>query len=628
MKTMAKTKTIRTHELLGGKYKVEGCIATGGMGKIYRALQGDLERPVAVKIIDMDQMTSSMEARFNREMKTLTNLQVPNVITIYDYDKFHGHDFYVMPLLQGGTLKQRIEICAHENRQLPSLGEVNQRLQLLAQALQLVHNQAIIHRDIKPSNIMFDVHGQPFIIDFGIAREPDPQFGITSSNVMIGTWPYMCLAQMNAQMPNYTFDLYALAVVFYQVLNGAFPYRSQQAEYYTDYIIDLKNPPEELESWREDLPDSLKSIFKKALSQNPAQQYPDIISFAADFAKEALTLPGENTGFFTFPVPQAEVDRNDLPSTMHTKSVEFESNMPSTRRNRGLVLILSLAVIALIGVILVTQAPPAIIPTPTLENTSITEAATNIVAVIPTAQDTSTTEPTTNQPLVATDVPALSTLTPSPSLSPTPEPTNIPTPTKTACDVLLGGELPGFDQWSASGCVEAFAVDDPQLGALVLVPCLKSDIDCHPILVNKFEITRSQYYEDTGTNANLPATSLSALNAKEWCEGRGGRLLTAEEWRRASGAAYGLAYPWGQEARTDYPAIGSPYDIHSYVADTSWAGLIDMGGNVAEFVQGEQVFGTHYRNLSNDQRYRVDGEPRPLKGEDATVGLRCAKEVS
>lgn len=612
VKTNFRTKDIKTHELLAGRYKVEGRIATGGMGKIYRALQGEFDRQVAVKIIDMDQLTPEMQARFRREMKTLIDLDVPNVIAIYDYDHFRGYDFYVMPLLQGGTLSQRIELRVQEKRGLPSPGEVNQRVQLLAQALYRVHQKGIIHRDIKPSNIMFDDHGQPFIIDFGIAREIEPEIDITLANVAIGTWPYMCLNQINGKKPTPSFDVYALAVVIYQTLNSSYPYSSQTERNYSDYIIDLKTFDTPLQNWRGDLPESLKQVLRKALSQDISQQYPDMLAFAGDFAAATAALPAEDTGFFTFPVPQAPIDIHDLPSTMHSRQSVLPNNttlkntQQSIIRNRRIVpLMVGMSLIVLMSLVLVRLIPSIRTPSP---------VATEI--------DSSTTQIDVSTPPSLAALPSstrsLDTATSIPTIIP-------PTFTPTTCDALVNNGLSTVEQWKDSGCPSQYDRQDPELGEMVLIPCITEEKNCKPIWVNKYEITREQSNQDT--DKDLPWTNIGPSRASNWCQDRQGRLLTIAEWQYISGAALGWKYPWGMEPRTDYPPSGSPYDAKTYLADQSWAGVIGMGGNVAEWVKDERRIGSHFRS---DVPFLIDEPAERLSNStgDSTVGIRCAKNWS
>lgn len=606
MKTPFRTKTIHTHELLAGKYLVEGRIGTGGMGKIYRALQGDMQRTVAVKVIDMAEMSPDMIARFRREMEMLAKLQIANVIPIYDYDKFKGHDFYVMPLLTGGSLKQRIDLRAERNLPLPSAGEVNQRLQLLCQALHRVHQKGIIHRDIKPTNIMVDEHGTPFIIDFGIAREAKPQIGITSTSVVIGTWPYMCLAQLNADEPSYTFDLYALAVTFYEVLNGCSPFKSQEDRNQIDYIVELRSPALTLQGWREDLPASLKAVFIKAFSQRSAEQYPDMLAFATDFAKATQSLPADDTGFFTFPVPQPVVDIHDQPSTLQSRLPTMEGPTAGARNASRSFFVSWLPwliaggvlLAALVGGLLVATLPPLLTITPTATSPTVQVAA--------------------NPTMAMPDVTLLPTLTPAPSI-----PTDTLTPTPTACDVLLNGVLnqDNLDQWRASGCVEAYARTNDLLGEMVLVPCLAGEADCTPLWVNRYEITRGQ--ADRDGDPALPWTGdVVGVRASQWCEDRDGRLLTEAEWRWASGASFGWHYPWGMDSRTDYPVPDVLYDPRSYLADTSWAGVVGMGGNASEWIEGSRRMGSHFRG---PEYFRIDSPPIRISAAAITFGFRCAK---
>jgi serine/threonine-protein kinase len=616
-------KDIETNGLLAGHYEIEGCIGTGGMGKVYRALQGKKKRPVAVKIIDLNKMSPEMRERFSREMDILMiDPPIPNVIHIEDYGEFEGHDFFVMTLLEGGTLKQRMELREKEGRALPSVTEVNVLVQKLCAALHTVHEYGIVHRDIKPANIMFDKGGNPYIIDFGIARDVNQTDGITLTGLGVGTLPYMSLDQRSGKEPSYAFDLYAMAVMMYQVLNGAFPYQSQGSQFSDQLARDIKTQAP-LENWRSDLPIELRNVFEKAIWQESGNQYNNLLEFASDFQKAIQILDREDTGFLTFRVSPPPIDTHDLPSTLHTarkqshsgeKTFIFVAHNILKRRVVWFIvpLFLALAIIATL-----TMSKTANTPTP-LPSSS---APSHIVA-IPSQEASSVSfiSSATSAPTVLpVDNPIGPTATPVPPSS-TPLPTLTQTPT--ACNVLLQTGLNNIEQWKASDCVQM--QEDPQLGPMVLVPCLTSDADCKPLWVNQYEITRGQAGQDG--DPTLPwANEVTGNRAANWCIGKGGGLLTADEWRRASGAAMGLIYPWGNKPRTDYPPPGSSYDPSSYRADVSWAGVVGMGGNVSEWVQDSRWMGSSFRS---PDLFRIDGPGQRLSGSDPSVGFRCKRDWS
>jgi serine/threonine-protein kinase len=154
-----------------GQYELRELLGAGGMGAVYRAYQPSLQRTVAIKVLKPE-LTSDPGyiERFTREARTSAALEHPNIIPIIDYGTQQDISYLVMRLLTGGSLSERVAQRAGTEHPLPSLGEIADLLRQVGSALDYAHNQGVIHRDIKPSNIMFDNHGNAYVVDFGIAK--------------------------------------------------------------------------------------------------------------------------------------------------------------------------------------------------------------------------------------------------------------------------------------------------------------------------------------------------------------------------------------------------------------------------------------------------------------------------
>lgn len=227
-------------------------IGSGGMGAVYQARQPELDRLVALKILpaDGDEGIQFTE-RFNREARALARLNHPNVVTVYEFGSAGRVNYFLMEFVDGANL-----------RQLARVGRISPReaLQIIPQicdALQYAHDEGVVHRDIKPENVLIDRRGQVKIADFGLARilGSDTDLSrLTLEGQVIGTPHYMAPEQVeDPHAVDHRADIYALGVVFYEMLTGdlplgkfAPPSRKVQVDVRLDEIVmrALENNPE------------------------------------------------------------------------------------------------------------------------------------------------------------------------------------------------------------------------------------------------------------------------------------------------------------------------------------------------------------------------------------------------
>ncbi len=195
-------------------------IGSGGMGGVYRARQPQLERDVALKLIRLGEAPERHE-RFLREGKALAQLNHPNIVQVYDSGVTDGLGYFVMEYVDG----QSLQAILREETLSPE--EAEDCVRQLCQALQYAHNRGITHRDIKPGNILMATDGQVKIADFGLSKalETVPSgFHLTLSQEQVGTPYYMAPEQrMPSQEADHRADLYALGVVYYEMLTGRLP---------------------------------------------------------------------------------------------------------------------------------------------------------------------------------------------------------------------------------------------------------------------------------------------------------------------------------------------------------------------------------------------------------------------
>ena len=277
-----------------GPYQLQTLLGKGGMGSVYRAFQPNLKRMVAVKVLLSKLATDpDFEARFQQEAQIAASLQHPNIVPIFDYGTHDTISYIVMPYLTGGSLQTHLETGARF-----SLAQLADMVAALANALDYGHQQGVIHRDIKPANIMFDTHGNPLIVDFGIAQllhetAPDlPQPGGLS-----GTPLFMAPEQWRGDAVSPATDQYALAVMTYLMLVGHYPFQidEKNAVIYA-HLMQEPTPPQD---HNPAVPTHISQAVLKALAKAPQQRFATVSAFAAALNMRLGTEESGASGLLT-----------------------------------------------------------------------------------------------------------------------------------------------------------------------------------------------------------------------------------------------------------------------------------------------------------------------------------------
>jgi len=202
-------------------YWIERELGRGGMGIVYLAHEGKLDRMVAIKVVELlNTQTGEQAERFINESRTAARLQHSNIVPIYDVG-LEGNLYYMaVEYFPGGTLRDLLDAG-------PLPGGALLVVERLADALHYAHSLGFIHRDVKPENIMFRRDGTPVLSDFGIARAVDAITRLTQAGKAVGTPHYMSPEQARGLDLDGRADLYSLGVVFYEMLTGDVPYEAQ-----------------------------------------------------------------------------------------------------------------------------------------------------------------------------------------------------------------------------------------------------------------------------------------------------------------------------------------------------------------------------------------------------------------
>jgi len=208
-----------------GNYRILAPIGQGGMASVYKAHQENLDREVAVKVLPPWYATDrNFVNRFKLEARLVAKLSHPNIVIIHDADEDHGHIYIVMQLVDGGTLKQRLDQLQSQGKTMSML-EANSIFKQLADALSYAHQRNIIHRDVKPVNVLMDRASRPILSDFGIAKLlADTGEQLTRPGTGVGTPDYMSPEQCKGEAVDGRSDIYALGVMLFEALTGRTPF--------------------------------------------------------------------------------------------------------------------------------------------------------------------------------------------------------------------------------------------------------------------------------------------------------------------------------------------------------------------------------------------------------------------
>ncbi len=261
----------RLNEVLAARYQIQRELGQGGMAKVFLAHDLKYEREVAVKVLRPDLSAEVGPTRFLREIQIAARLHHPHILPLYDSDQVDGLVYYVMPYIEGDTLRQRL---AREH-QLP-VSDALQIAREVADALSYAHGANVVHRDIKPANILID-SGHALVADFGIAKALGT--GDSTTGHIVGTPAYMSPEQVEGleKLDGRT-DIYALGCVLFEMLVGAAPFRGATL---TAIIANrLTSPVPSARSFRELVPEVVDAAIRKAMATLPADRFATAAQFA------------------------------------------------------------------------------------------------------------------------------------------------------------------------------------------------------------------------------------------------------------------------------------------------------------------------------------------------------------
>jgi len=278
-----------------GGYQIAEEIGRGGVAVVYRAYQPQLERWVAIKVLQsVESGGKEFLARFRREAKAIAALRHPNILTIYDYGEEQGIAYIVMEYVPGGSLKDRL---TGEPMEWPDAATL---VIPVGRALAYAHSQGIVHRDVKPANVLLARPDWPLLADFGLVKLLGRRRGITRPGTSIGTPAYFSPEQAAGEDVDHRSDIYGLGLVLYELLTGRLPFEAESSvEMMLRRLYEPPLPPRHLNPH---IPPRLETVIMRALARDPAARYQTMDALVNDLSR----LPGA-TGRAVAPPAHLEV---------------------------------------------------------------------------------------------------------------------------------------------------------------------------------------------------------------------------------------------------------------------------------------------------------------------------------
>jgi len=634
-----------------GRYHILEQLGEGGMATVYKAYDTRLEADVAVKVIRTENILPSVLdrtlKRFEREAKALARLTHANIVKVTDYGEYEGKPYLVMEYLPSGTLKSKL------GKPIP-WREAARLLVPVARALAYAHEQGMVHRDVKPSNILITQSGDPMLTDFGIAKIIDEEatVDLTGTSAAVGTPEYMAPEQVTAKSVDHRADIYALGVVFYEMVTGRKPFTAD-----TPMAVLFKHASDPLprpKGFVPTLPDAVEKVLLKALAKRPEDRYASMSGFANALERTVISeqsaviskvkeekVESKQAGPGARPSTDTQATINQMEESIikerpAPRTPSIQTVAPSS--SPGL---LRYWPIGLVGVLVI--------------------AGLTIALIVALAQATGNRAvPVITEPPVFTEAP---TEAPVVTEAPTEAPPalGIGSTWVRPADGMMMVYVPEGEFTMGSNNGDS---DEQPIHTVYLDAYWIDQTEVTNAMFTLF-VERTGYQTDAegegssyvfdGTNWNDvsgadwqhpqgPSSGLAGLNdhpvvhvswndAEAYCGWAGVRLPSEAEWEKAARGIDGRTYPWGNQSLArnllNFADINLNVDwadrnvddgyqftapVGSYPAGASPYGALDMAGNVWEWV--EDWYGETYYSQSPESNPTgpASGQYRVLRG--------------
>jgi len=275
-------------QIIKDRYEITQLLGEGGMSYVYKAIDKQLQRTVAIKTLKPNYVEQEkFVERFKREAQTAANLNHPNIVQIFDWG-IGDEPFFVMEYIEGNTLTSIIA-----NKRTISMNDILFIGAQVSSGLQAAHSKGLVHRDIKPGNIMITPEGKVKVTDFGIVSLQNEESDITKTGSILGTASYISPEQAQGKPVSKESDLYSLGTVMYELITGKPPFEGDTPiATATKHITDK---PEKLSTYRVDIPKGVENAVLKLLHKYPKDRFKNAEDLRAVLLQQKTQLQAIQT---------------------------------------------------------------------------------------------------------------------------------------------------------------------------------------------------------------------------------------------------------------------------------------------------------------------------------------------
>ena len=314
----------RLRRVLSGDFEVERELARGGMGVVFRGVDEQAKRPVALKVLSPELgLTPRAAERFKREGRMVAELEHPNIVPVYRVGQIGGILFIAMKFVEGRSLDEILD--AQGPLPVPAILLV---LQAAARALLFAHERSIVHRDVKAANILIDHDGRVMVSDFGVALRAS-DVTLTADGAVIGTPGYMSPEQCAGQRATPQGDHYSLGMVAFQMLTGTLPFQADTLAGIMHHHFFTPLP--DVNVARDDIPPALGQIIARLTAKKPADRYPT----TRDVLTEIESVPLEPTARREAEQLLRRLAKGDAVAAVTTRSLPALPDSPTLQFDTG-----------------------------------------------------------------------------------------------------------------------------------------------------------------------------------------------------------------------------------------------------------------------------------------------------
>jgi serine/threonine protein kinase len=669
-------------QTLLNRYRVNAFVGRGGMAEVYKAWDARRSVRVALKVLNEDLSEDYVFLRrFSREAQALELLQHPHVVRFFGFEESPGLAFLVMEYIDGVTLRRQLRLMG---RPL-TLPEALTVLQPVCSALHYAHTMGIYHCDVKPANIFIEHGGRVVLGDFGIAQLTESATVTFSTS---GTPAYMSPEQCRGEDLDAQTDIYSLGITTYEMLTLDRPFKGETEETTGSRgervrWEQMHVPPPRPRSVNPGIPPAAEATVLRALEKEPDRRQQGALEFYRDLSRAVSVQPVGRAPRIVEPVaPPPGPSQPPPPPLLPLRGREERAARSRVLPTLGagevvgaifavLVCVVALALLLAWGGGIVEPPPafltdppsasavPGDMPPPTTTPPLPTVRAPTSTPTVGSELDTSTPVSTPALPLL--DL----VLVPGDSFICGSTRTDIERVVSQLCSVYpdswcrmdsFEDELPRFEVFAPRSDITYLESHDVYVDSLYIAQhevtnaeyavCVKAGVCSRPAADGANP--RHAYFDDP-RSADYPVVYVTWFDAETYCNWAGARLPTADEWEKAARGTDGRWWPWGDQTpsaevnfrRPDEAAAkeedtilvgGDLAPVGSHPADTSPYGVMDMAGNVMEWV--DAWYGSGKREIRggswNTGSFATRAAGRTGREPQANyfdVGFRCSRDA-